>query len=179
MKEKFYITIEPIEVKASFSEPMYDEAPYLGSYSREVYPTIPKNTRLILDEDGFLEDVCGKNLAEKYGVSVHPGSLTFYDNLKDMIGTKIKIVSEEEWEKIWNQQCLYDENHYVWCEEMDTCENIDFYTKMDIAEVLEKPMISADEYEKTSAMLYENAFAYMKHLTLALNAAAKMREYRI
>ena len=24
-----------------------------------------------------------------------------------------------------------------------------------------------------------NAFAYMKHLTLALNAAAKMREYRI
>lgn len=179
MNEKIYITNEPIQVKAIYSEPVYDEAPYMGSYCRNVNPTIPKNTRLIIDEKGFLKDVVGADLTARYGVSVHEGTITFLENVNSLIGTKIKIVTEEEWDKIEERQRLYRENYHAWLEEWDTCESIDIRQGLALADALQKPVISADEYEKASAILYESAFAYVKHMTLAVEAAAKMKEYRV
>lgn len=79
MNKKIYVTTKAIEVNARYWEPIDDGHPSMGSYSRDICITIPKNSRVFLDENGNLKDVfaCGKDITHCYGVSMHPGHTHF------------------------------------------------------------------------------------------------------
>lgn len=86
-----YITTEEIWVRGTYTEPMYDEAPWLGTYDQEVTFTVPSYTGIWLDESGKVDCL---DMEITFGVSLHKGKMTVRENFNDRIGLQLIPISE-------------------------------------------------------------------------------------
>ena len=177
---QIYVTTKPITVNATYWEPIYDDHPDIGSYSRDIHITIPKNSRVFLDENGNLKDVfaCGRNITQEYGVSVHSGCTTFRQNLNSLIGNAIKIVSEEEWYRIWEIQSTYNEYYEEFCHNSEICANIEWDAGVYLAEDIAK-VVTEKDYEEMSARMWSNAFNYVDHMVSSMHAWRRTQECKL
>lgn len=182
MKQNIYVTTKDIMVAARYTEPMYDDAPWAASISRDVHVTIPVNSRVYLDENGNIEDVyaCGKDITNGYGTSVYEGYTAYYQqNVKSMIGNEIKIVSQKEWDRIREVQSCYNHYYQEYCYESNICDDIEWMLKKcNTADSIAK-VITAKDYEEVSESLWNGAFNYIEHMKSQMLARAKMEEYKV
>jgi len=100
-----YITVEPIKIKYSFSEPMYDDHPDLGFISYNRLVTLPIFTGIDVTNNGQIQSI--DTLLDS-GVSIHEGKITYQTNLLNEIGNSILYIAEEEYETLLKRQTKYE-----------------------------------------------------------------------
>lgn len=153
-----YITTKDFILRGKYEEPMYDEAPYLGTYTVKKDIHVPKNTGIELDENGNVRniymDICA-------GVSVHAGTFTCNENLKELIGVKLKKIDQAEYERIIELKEQRDEVLY----ELEHNQNMSDYMSDYIEDIsIDDKHVSATEYDMISRQMMENATEYIRLL---------------
>lgn len=157
--EKIYVSLQAIPLKGYYSEPIYDEAPQYGTYSFDVEPTIPQNTIIWMDDNGF---VVNTDHEFAYGVSMHSGQLTITSNLKKEIGKSLKLISDAEYKKIAEQKARRNEILYEYRQqtELEWCIQNSYDCLIEDIETVS----TKEEYDRISNALIEEAFVYLHNM---------------
>lgn len=170
--ERFYVTTQKIIVKGTYTEPLYDEHPYLGTYDSVVTVTIPKNCRVYLSDTAIVDADMD---FEGYGVSLYSGSMRINHRLDLLPDDAIKEVSEKEWLKIWKTQSRYNEFYKEFCYHEEVCENIEYHTGACLHDEIQK-VVTQEDYERLSEEILKQGENYIQHMYQALNAWRNMKE---
>lgn len=153
-----YITTKDFILRGEYEEPMYDEAPNLGTYTVQKHIRVPKNTGIELDENGNVTDIY---MDICLGVSVYEGTFSCKENLKELIGVKLQKIDESEYEKVVALKEQWEEV----LDELQCNRNMSDYISDYVAEIgTDKKLISVIEYEKLSRQMMENATEYIRLL---------------
>lgn len=160
----YYITKQTICIKATFEEPIYDHAPSYGSYMQEITVCVPPYTGICLDDKGDVKNVDIPNLEDRFGVSVHRGSIHFYENLQSSIGTILLPVTDADYDKIREingelqklEEILVEREYMLSCYE-DSDEELNVFIR-------EQEGISQEDYERLSEQLWKGCVKYISSL---------------
>ena len=149
-----YITKEDMWLSCSYSEPVYDHAPDIASYSVERQLFVPSGTMLELNKRGCVKSI---DIDIPFGVSMHPGELTVHDNLLPLVGTVLQVIDEDSVERLMEQRkkeherrekIMYTE-HYL--------DILSEQRSMLVKELVSMPVLTQEDYITLSDKLWNNA----------------------
>lgn len=159
-----YITTEKTLVSGSYSEPIDDGCPSMGTYSFEKTIIIPQDTGIELDEKGTVKDI---DMEINCGVSMYQGTFTPHDNLKALIGTKLKPIAVKDYNIILERKEKETEfRERIWkaTEEKDFIDCEYEYLQEKIDAIHASGSFSKEKYEELSRQLMSNAVLYVKNI---------------
>lgn len=149
-----YITTDEFLLKGSYEEPIYDHAPWVGTYSTEKTIIIPVNTGIELDENGKVIFI---NMDINLGVSMYKGTFTTYENLGPLVGSKLQPIAVDEYNKMVEQE---EERQLLMEKRWDAEAKLDILCEqqeMILLDAKNTKHLSREEYERFSHDLLKNA----------------------